>query len=71
MTAYGERGQRPLRQVRVAQCTIMVYWPRVEKRKPAYDLEAFKAVCGNVQTLPVTGVALRGAATLGFGREDS
>jgi len=41
----------------------------VDKRKPTYDLEAFKAVCGDVETMHVTGVALRGAAALGFDRE--
>jgi motility quorum-sensing regulator/GCU-specific mRNA interferase toxin len=38
----------------------------VDKRKPTYDLEAFKAVCGKVETLHVSGTALRGAAALGF-----
>jgi hypothetical protein len=33
-----------------------------EKRKPTYDLEAFKAAFDNVDKLRVTGVALRGAA---------
>jgi motility quorum-sensing regulator/GCU-specific mRNA interferase toxin len=42
----------------------------VDKRKPTYDLEAFKAACGKVETLHVTGAALRGAAALGFGRAD-
>jgi motility quorum-sensing regulator / GCU-specific mRNA interferase toxin len=48
----------------------MVYNASVEKRKPTYDLEAFKSACGNVETLHITGVALRGAASLGLGRDD-
>jgi len=40
----------------------------VEKRKPTYDLEAFKAVFDSVEKLAVTGKALRSAAALGFGR---
>jgi motility quorum-sensing regulator/GCU-specific mRNA interferase toxin len=39
-----------------------------EKRKPTYDLEAFKAACNSVGRLNVTGTALRSAAALGFGR---
>ena len=41
-----------------------------EKRKPTYDLDAFKAAFGSVETLRVTGTALRGAAALGFGRAE-
>jgi motility quorum-sensing regulator / GCU-specific mRNA interferase toxin len=41
-----------------------------EKRKPTYDLDAFKAAFGSVETLHVTGSALRGAAALGFGRAE-
>jgi hypothetical protein len=41
-----------------------------EKRKPTYDLEAFKAAFDNVDKLRVTGAALRGAAALGFGRAE-
>jgi len=40
----------------------------VEKSKPTYDLEAFKAVFDSVGKLTVTGKALRSAAALGFGR---
>jgi motility quorum-sensing regulator/GCU-specific mRNA interferase toxin len=39
-----------------------------EKRKPTYDLEAFKAAFDSVEKLAVTGKALRSAAGLGFGR---
>jgi motility quorum-sensing regulator/GCU-specific mRNA interferase toxin len=39
-----------------------------EKRKPTYDLEAFKAVFNQAEKLAVTGTALRSAAALGFGR---
>ena len=39
-----------------------------EKRKPTYDLEAFKAAFDSVEKLAVTGKALRSAAALGFGR---
>jgi motility quorum-sensing regulator/GCU-specific mRNA interferase toxin len=41
-----------------------------EKRKPTYDLEAFKEAFGSVDKLRATGSALRGAAALGFGRAD-
>jgi motility quorum-sensing regulator/GCU-specific mRNA interferase toxin len=41
-----------------------------EKRKPTYDVEAIKAVFSTVETLNVTGSALKGAASLGFGRSD-
>ncbi len=41
-----------------------------EKRKPTYDLDAFKAAFASVDALHVTGTALRGAAALGFGRAE-
>jgi motility quorum-sensing regulator/GCU-specific mRNA interferase toxin len=41
-----------------------------EKRKPTYDLAAFKAAFGDVDKLNVTGTAVRTAATLGFGRAE-
>ena len=41
-----------------------------EKRKPTHDLEAFKAAFVSVDRLNVTGIALRNAAELGFGREE-
>lgn len=41
-----------------------------EKRKPTYDLEAFKSAFANVDQLKVTGTALRNAASLGFGRAE-
>ncbi len=40
----------------------------VEKRKPTYDLDAFKATFNNVERLAVTGTALSSASALGFGR---
>ncbi len=39
-----------------------------EKRKPTYDLDAFKAAFTTVEHLRVTGVAVRSAAALGFDR---
>ena len=39
-----------------------------EKRKPTYDLDAFKTSFASVEKLAVTGTALRTAAALGFGR---
>ncbi len=41
-----------------------------EKRKPTYDIEAFKAAFADAETINVTGTALRGAAALGFGRAE-
>ena len=41
-----------------------------EKRKPTYDLDAFKAAFSNEEKLRVTGSALKGAAALGFGRSE-
>ena len=41
-----------------------------EKRKPTYDIEAIKAAMSSVGLLKVTGSALRGAASLGFGRHE-
>lgn len=41
-----------------------------EKRKPTYDLKAFKAAFSREEELNVTGVALRNAAALGFGRKE-
>ena len=41
-----------------------------EKRKPTYDLDAFKAVFASVNRLAITGAVLRSAAALGFGRAD-
>lgn len=47
----------------------MVHYPCVtEKRKPTYDLEAFKALFSTVEKLALTGTALKGAAAIGFGR---
>ena len=41
-----------------------------EKRRPTYDLAAFKAAFNEVGKLNVTGTALRSAASLGFGRTE-
>ena len=41
-----------------------------EKRKPTYDLDAFKAAFNSVEKLRVTGTAVRTAAALGFGRAE-
>ncbi|MDD2703725.1 MAG: type II toxin-antitoxin system MqsR family toxin [Acidocella sp.] len=41
-----------------------------EKRKPTYDLVAFKAAFDSVERLNVTGTAVRAAAALGFDRDD-
>lgn len=40
----------------------------MEKRKPTYDLEAFKAAFNSIKKLAVTTAALKSAAALGFGR---
>ncbi len=42
----------------------------MEKRKPTYDLGAFKAAFARVDTLNITTTALKGATALGFGRAD-
>jgi motility quorum-sensing regulator / GCU-specific mRNA interferase toxin len=42
----------------------------MEKKKPTYDLNAFKAAFSTVEKLNVTGTALRTAFSLGFGRND-
>ena len=42
----------------------------MEKRKPTYDLEAFKSAFSSVDRLALTGTALRNAAGLGFGRAE-
>lgn len=41
-----------------------------EKRKPTYDLDAFKAAFGSVERLAVTSTAVRTAAAIGFGRAE-
>jgi motility quorum-sensing regulator/GCU-specific mRNA interferase toxin len=40
------------------------------KRRPTYDLEAFKTAFNSVAKLAVTGMALRSAAALEFGRAE-
>ena len=42
----------------------------MEKRKPTYDLDAFKTAFSSVEMLRVTGTAIRTAAALGFGRRE-
>jgi len=42
----------------------------VEKRRPSFDLEAFKAVCGDPQRLRITATARLSAASLGFDTAD-
>ena len=42
----------------------------IDKRKPTYDLEAFKKAFHSVEKLAITGTALRSAAALGFGRAE-
>jgi motility quorum-sensing regulator/GCU-specific mRNA interferase toxin len=41
-----------------------------EKRKPTYDLDAFKAAFADADKLNVTTTAARTAAALGFGRAE-
>lgn len=41
-----------------------------EKRKPTYDLSAFRAAFDDINKLNVTGTAVRSAAALGFGRAE-
>ena len=56
-------------EIALAIYTIMVYMlVMADKRKPTYDLEAFKATFSSIEELAVTGTALRTAAALGFGR---
>jgi motility quorum-sensing regulator / GCU-specific mRNA interferase toxin len=55
----------------VGDYTIMVYDTCVaEKRKPTYDLNAFKAAFDHIEKLRLTGTALKSAAALGFGRSE-
>ena len=42
----------------------------MEKRKPTYDLDAFRSAFATVDALNVTGTAVRSAAVLGFGRTE-
>ncbi len=41
-----------------------------EKRKPTYDLDAFKAAASSVERLRVTTTAVRTATALGFDRAE-
>jgi motility quorum-sensing regulator/GCU-specific mRNA interferase toxin len=40
----------------------------VEKRRPNFDLDRFKAVCGDPRRLAITTAALRSASARGFSR---
>lgn len=42
----------------------------MDKRKPTYDLDAFKAAFSSVDRLRATTTAIRAAAALGFGRTE-
>lgn len=42
----------------------------MEKRKPTYDLDAFRQAFCTMASLNVTGTALRDAAALGYGRQE-
>jgi motility quorum-sensing regulator/GCU-specific mRNA interferase toxin len=42
----------------------------MEKRKPTYDLESFKAALSAPEKLYATGSAIRDARSLGFSRAD-
>jgi len=42
----------------------------MDKRKPTYDLEAFKAAASTMDGLNATGSAIKGAAAIGLGRAD-
>lgn len=48
----------------------MMYAEMTQKRKPTYDLGAFKAAFAKVDSLNVTGIAITNAAALGFGRAE-
>lgn len=41
-----------------------------EKRRPTYDLEAFKRALSSVDRLAATGTAVKSAFALGFDRQD-
>jgi motility quorum-sensing regulator / GCU-specific mRNA interferase toxin len=41
-----------------------------EKRKPTYDLEAFKTAFDAEDKLQIAGSALKSAARIGFGRAE-
>ena len=42
----------------------------MEKRRPSFDLEAFKTVCGDPKRLGITATARLSAASLGFETAD-
>ncbi|HVZ69664.1 MAG TPA: type II toxin-antitoxin system MqsR family toxin [Rhizomicrobium sp.] len=45
---------------------MVPYDPAVEKRRPSFDLEAFKSVCGDPRRLRMTRTAIRDSGALGF-----
>ena len=49
---------------------MVVFNGMTEKRKPTYDLEAFKTAFASGDRLNVTGTALKSGAGLGFGRNE-
>ena len=49
---------------------MVSYLVTVEKLKPSLNLNAIKSAFSNVEKLRATGTALRGAASLGFGRTE-
>lgn len=42
----------------------------MEISKPTYDLESFKSAFTSVSKLNATGAAIKGAAQIGFGRQE-
>ena len=49
---------------------MVLYDSMTKKRKPTYDLEAFKAAFSEEDRVHATGTALKSAAGLGFGRAE-
>ena len=41
-----------------------------EKKKPTYDLDAFKDACSTTEKMNITGTALDTSADIGFTRQD-
>ena len=48
----------------------MVQYSLSEKRKPTYDLDAFKDACSTPEKMNITGTALDTAADIGFTRQN-
>lgn len=42
----------------------------MEKRKPSFNLDAFKSVCGDPKSLGITRMAAKSAEAMGFGRAE-